>query len=70
MCVLCDNTVESRSLQRRMHVLQLLTLVEHPGALPTDAALRLARELLALTQAERAGRRCEPVSPPDPKAAQ
>jgi hypothetical protein len=66
MCVLCDGEMQSRSLARRMHVLQLLTLIEHPDALPADAALRLAQELLALTQAEGAGRRCDPVVAPGP----
>ena len=64
MCLLCAAGSEGQRLARRAHVLQLLALVEHPDALPAEAALRLAREVLALTQAERAGRRCEPVAPP------
>jgi hypothetical protein len=64
MCLLCAAGSEAQSLARRAHVLQLLALVEHPDALPAEAALRLAREVLALTQAERTGRRCEPVVPP------
>lgn len=64
MCLLCTADVEGRRLARRAHVLQLLALVEHLDALPADAALRLAGEILALTQAERAGRRCDPVVPP------
>jgi hypothetical protein len=36
-------------LARRKRVLQLLALVEHPTALPPDAALRIAQELLAWT---------------------
>lgn len=31
---------------RRVRVLQLLALIEHPQALPADAALRIAGELL------------------------
>ncbi|WP_206244951.1 hypothetical protein [Novosphingobium terrae] len=31
----------------RMHVLNLLALIEHEDALPKEAALRIARELLA-----------------------
>lgn len=34
------------ALARRIRVLQLLALIEHPDALPADAALRVARELL------------------------
>jgi hypothetical protein len=64
MCPLCAAGLESRSLAQRVHVLQLLSLVEHPDALPADAALRLAREVLALTQAERTGLRCDPVAAP------
>jgi len=64
MCLLCAAGLEDRRLAHRGHVLQLLALVEHPDALPANAALRLAREILALTQADRAGRRCDPVLPP------
>jgi hypothetical protein len=64
MCLLCAAGVDGQKLARRAHVLQLLALVEHPDALPAEAALRLAREVLALTQGERTGRRCEPVAPP------
>ena len=65
MCLLCAAGVEDRGLAQRAHVLQLLALVEHPDALPADAALRLAREILTLTQAERTGRRCDPVVLPE-----
>jgi hypothetical protein len=64
MCLLCAAGLESRSVAQRVHVLQLLALVEHPDALPADAALRLAGQVLALTQAERTGLRCDPVAPP------
>lgn len=36
----------SAALARRIRVLQLLALIEHPEALPADAALRIAGELL------------------------
>ncbi|HEX2944281.1 MAG TPA: hypothetical protein VHO91_24710 [Rhodopila sp.] len=45
-------------------MLQLLALLEHPEALPAGAALRLAGEILALSQAGSAERRCETVIPP------
>jgi hypothetical protein len=49
-------------------VLQLLALVEHPDALPAEAALRLAGEILELIRVERTERRCEPVTPPSGSA--
>jgi hypothetical protein len=64
MCLLCAAGSDGQSFARRTHVLQLLTLVEHPDALPAEAALRLAREVLALTEPDRTGRRCDPVAPP------
>jgi len=45
-------------------VLQLLALVEHPDALPAEATLRLAGEILELIREDRTERRCEPVIPP------
>jgi hypothetical protein len=46
-------------LTRRIRVLQLLALIEHPDALPRTAALRIGRELLAWIAADRAGHRCD-----------
>jgi hypothetical protein len=66
MCLLCAAGLDGQRLARRAHVLRLLALVEHPDALPADAALRLAREVLALTRPERTGRRCDPVAPHGP----
>jgi hypothetical protein len=50
---------------QRARVLQLLALVEHHDALPARAAMRLAGEVLALTQPERTVRRCEAVALPE-----
>ena len=61
MCLLCAVGQDERRLAQRAHVLKLLALIEHPDALPAEAALRLAREVLALTQAEPKGRRCDPM---------
>ena len=61
MCLLCAAGSEAKKLAGRAHVLQLLALVEHPDALPAEAALRLVREVLTLIEAEPAGRRCEAV---------
>jgi hypothetical protein len=47
-------------------VLQLLALVEHPDALPADAALRLGQEIMMLIRPESGLRRCDPVAPPGP----
>ncbi|WP_341704316.1 hypothetical protein [Ferrovibrio sp.] len=53
MCRWCDTddsqsalSPEQRAAQR--HVLRLLTLVEHPDALPAQDALRIGQEILAL----------------------
>jgi hypothetical protein len=64
MCLLCTVGSESQGPARRAHMLQLLALVEHPNALPAEGALRLARQLLVLTEVERTTRRCDPVAPP------
>jgi hypothetical protein len=62
MCILCASKPEGSAVtvsQRR--ALQLLDLLEHPDALPADLALRLAGQLLALTQPERRAFQCEAV---------
>jgi hypothetical protein len=64
LCLLCTANVERRFLAGRAHVLQLLALVEHPDALPAEATLRLAGEILELIREDRTERRCEPVIPP------
>ena len=66
MCRLCVDDAGDRALARRAHVLQLLALVEHPDALPADAALRLGREIMALIRPELGLRRCDPVTAPGP----
>jgi hypothetical protein len=52
-----DQTGDGRARLRQLH---LLALLEHPDALPTEFALRLAGELLVLTD-HRSAFRCEPV---------
>ena len=67
MCVLCQSgSGTDEELARRVHVLQLLALVEHPDALPADAALRLGGEIMALIRADRSLRRCDAVEPAGP----
>ncbi len=67
MCLLCESGLGSDGdLARRARVLRLLALIEHPDALPTDAALRLGQEILALIRREPAQRRCDSVAPPGP----
>ena len=69
MCLWCTTESDGRNLVRRAHVLRLLTLVEHPDALPTEAALRLAQEVLALAEAEKTKRQCDLVAPLGPDLA-
>ena len=67
MCMLCaSGSGTDEDLAHRVHVLQLLALVEHPDALPADAALRLGREIMMLMRPEPGMRRCDPVAPPGP----
>jgi hypothetical protein len=63
MCQLCTAAFDGKDLMRRAHVLQLLALIEDPDALPADAALRLAQEILALTRPDGVGFRCDVVVP-------
>jgi hypothetical protein len=57
-CAHCTGrTGDERGRRRQLH---LLTLLEHPNALPAEFALRLARELLALADHQYAFR-CEAV---------
>jgi hypothetical protein len=66
MCLLCANGIEPPGdAARRLYVLELLALIEHPDALPHSAALRLSREIMAIMDL-RAGRlRCDRVTPDD-----
>ena len=54
---------------RRARVLALLALVEHPEALPADAALRLGHEILSLVGTEPSLLRCEALAPTIPPAS-
>jgi hypothetical protein len=60
-CPHCADHLDHR-LARRIRVLQLLALIEHPDALPTDAALRIGQELLAWLGGDDLG--CHAVSAP------
>lgn len=66
MCLLCATRPGDQERAHRANVLQLLALIEHPDALPADAALRLAREVLVLAQADQTPRRCVAVGSPEP----
>ena len=67
MCLRCMIDPDRQgALARRTHVLALLALVEHPEAIPADAALRLGQEILALVGIEPVFRRCEAVVPNEP----
>jgi hypothetical protein len=61
MCRLCAGYADSGGeMARRIHVLHLLALVEHPDALPPDAALHLSQEIMSLIGP--GPRRCDPVT--------
>jgi hypothetical protein len=62
-CANCTSwTGDDRERLRQLH---LLALLEHRDALPAELALRLARELLALTSHQTAFR-CETVEETSP----
>jgi len=66
--MLCPHCADGRNAAwaRRVRVLQLLALIEHPDALPPAAALRVAGELLDWLGPDEA---CErPVEAPRPRA--
>jgi len=58
MCQYCAPDA-ARSAADRAQVLHLLAMIEHPDALPAEAALRIAGALLAWTGPSGAGLRCE-----------
>ncbi len=60
MCPHCADGVD-RDLARRKRVLQLLALIEQPGALPAAAALRIGQELLAWIAQDESNFRCDHV---------
>lgn len=59
MCVLCSKGTAGFDHARRDQVLRLLALIEEPDALATDDRLRLAGEILALTESLGGSFRCE-----------
>ena len=61
MCRYCV-TGSSNASTDRVRVLDLLALIEHPDALPAEAVLRIASELLAWTGQSKSGLRCEIVA--------
>ncbi len=63
MCILCATDLAGHGRFQRVQILQLLALLEDAGALPVDAALRIAGEILVLTKAEQAVRSCDMVNP-------
>ncbi len=69
MCVLCVQGPGRRAADHA-RIVDLLALVEHPDALAADAALRIARDLLAWAGPAGSRIRCDavkaPVAPPDP----
>ena len=60
MCPHCADGLDL-GLARRIRALQLLTLIEHPSALPAAAALRIGQELLAWIAQDEPNHRCDHV---------
>ena len=58
MCLCCTAGSSQPSAGRRQ-ILDLLALIEHPDALPAEAALRIAAEILAWVEPERSRYRCD-----------
>jgi hypothetical protein len=63
MCLYCTAGSGQPSAGRRQ-ILDLLALIEHPDALPAEAALRIAAEILAWVEPEGSRYRCDAVPPP------
>lgn len=64
MCLLCaGRSGNDAAFPRRGHLLDLLALIEHPDALPAEAALRLGREIMALLAREPEPLQCDAVPP-------
>ena len=61
MCRYCV-TGSSHPSTDRVRVLDLLALIEHPDALPANAALRIAAELLTWAGRAESRLRCEPAT--------
>ncbi len=62
MCLLCmDGMDRFTSAGRRLQILQLLALIEHPDALSHKAALRISREIMAVIDPPDGRLRCDPV---------
>ncbi len=61
MCQYCA-AGSSQSGTDHTRILQLLAMIEHPDALPSEAALRIASELLAWAGKSKSGLRCDGVA--------
>jgi hypothetical protein len=62
MCLLCmDGMDRSTDAARRLRIVQLLALIEHPDALSHKAALRISREIMAVVGPPDVRLRCDPV---------
>ncbi len=67
--MLCSHCADNSdpALARRQRVLQLLTLVEHPEALPAQARLRIAQEILASMAQGGSGLQCRRPATSEPR---
>lgn len=65
-CPHCADNLDP-ALTQRLRVMQLLALVEHPDALPTDARLRIAHEIQAWIAQSASGLQCRRFVAPEPR---
>lgn len=65
----CPHCADSSdpALTQRMRVLQLLALVEHPEALPADARLRIAQEIMTWITQNESGLQCRRFVASEPR---
>ena len=63
MCFLCTKDFAAyQDATRRLRVLEMLALIEHPDALSPDAALHLSREIMGIIGPHAEPLRCESLS--------
>ena len=62
MCLRCANSLGPLGDVARLHVLDLLALIEDPDALPHEAALRISREIMTILGPPHRPLRCDDLA--------